>query len=83
MLAAGLLRWQPQLYEDFLPVSAAGIFQSNLGNSTRDAYDQSASRAEFERALGRPVLDEMALYARTQQASLAACAQELGLPRLG
>ncbi|SEJ13944.1 Uncharacterized metalloenzyme YdcJ, glyoxalase superfamily [Pseudomonas linyingensis] len=80
LLAAGLLRWQPQLYEDFLPVSAAGIFQSNLGDSTRDAYDQSASRAEFERALGRPVLDELALYARTQQASLAACAQELDLP---
>ena len=82
LLAAGLLRWQPQLYEDFLPVSAAGIFQSNLGDSRRDAYDQSANRAEFERALGRPVLDEMALYARTQQASLEACAQELGLPRL-
>lgn len=80
LLAAGQLRWQPQLYEDFLPVSAAGIFQSNLGDSSREAYDQSANRAEFERALGRPVLDEMALYARTQNASLEACAQELGVP---
>ena len=80
LLAAGPLRWQPQLYEDFLPVSAAGIFQSNLGDSRRDAYDQSANRAEFERALGRPVLDEMALYARTQQASLQACARELDMP---
>ncbi|MNJ65803.1 hypothetical protein D3C77_618420 [compost metagenome] len=79
LLAAGLLRWQPQLYEDFLPVSAAGIFQSNLGDSTRDAYDQSASRAEFERALGRPVLDEMALYGQVQNASLLDCAQELGI----
>ncbi|WP_430523132.1 2-oxoadipate dioxygenase/decarboxylase family protein [Salmonella enterica] len=25
---------QPITYEDFLPVSAAGIFQSNLGNET-------------------------------------------------
>lgn len=79
LLAAGQLRWQPQRYEDFLPVSAAGIFQSNLGGNTRGAYDQSANRAEFERALGRPVLDELALYARVQHASLEACAQELGM----
>lgn len=80
LLKAGQLRWEPQRYEDFLPVSAAGIFQSNLGGNTRGAYDQSANRAEFERALGRPVLDELALYARVQDASLQACAQELGLP---
>lgn len=80
LLKAGQLRWEPQRYEDFLPVSAAGIFQSNLGGNTRGAYDRSANRAEFERALGRPVLDELALYARVQDASLQACAQELGLP---
>lgn len=80
LLTAGQLRWEPQLYEDFLPVSAAGIFQSNLGGSSRAAYDQTANRAEFERALGRPVLDELALYARVQNASLEACAQELGVP---
>ncbi|MGU0160445.1 2-oxoadipate dioxygenase/decarboxylase family protein [Escherichia coli] len=28
---------QPITYEDFLPVSAAGIFQSNLGNERRHA----------------------------------------------
>ncbi|MCC6076645.1 VOC family protein [Pseudomonas sp. GCM10022188] len=80
LLKAGQLHWEPQRYEDFLPVSAAGIFQSNLGGNTRAAYDQSANRAEFERALGRPVLDELVLYAQVQNVSLEACARELGLP---
>jgi uncharacterized glyoxalase superfamily metalloenzyme YdcJ len=26
------VRFDPVIYEDFLPVSAAGIFQSNLGS---------------------------------------------------
>jgi uncharacterized glyoxalase superfamily metalloenzyme YdcJ len=30
LVAAGVLRYDPIVYEDFLPVSAAGIFQSNL-----------------------------------------------------
>src|SRR5690606_38411122 len=30
LIAAGLVRFDPIVYEDFLPVSAAGIFQSNL-----------------------------------------------------
>lgn len=32
LMAAGYLRADPIVYEDFLPVSAAGIFQSNLGD---------------------------------------------------
>lgn len=31
LIAQGALRVTPMIYEDFLPVSAAGIFQSNLG----------------------------------------------------
>jgi len=52
----------PILYEDFLPVSAAGIFQSNLGDARREAFAAPSAQAEFEQALGRPVLDIFSLY---------------------
>jgi uncharacterized glyoxalase superfamily metalloenzyme YdcJ len=58
------------IYEDFLPVSAAGIFQSNLGGSSHDHYASSASQQTFEQALGRAVIDEIELYAQRQEASL-------------
>jgi len=32
LVVAGALGFEPIIYEDFLPVSAAGIFQSNLGD---------------------------------------------------
>ena len=79
LLKAGQLACEPLVYEDFLPVSAAGIFQSNLGDANRERYRQGASRAEFERALGRAVQDELALYADYQSRSLQACASELGI----
>lgn len=69
----------PITYEDFLPVSAAGIFQSNLGAAeTRDAYAVDAARADFEAALGLPLLDEMALYRQAQERSLAEVRATLG-----
>ena len=73
LIAQGLLAADPQVYEDFLPVSAAGIFQSNLGEQTPAAFSAAASRASFEAALGCAVIDEMALYAARQQASLQRC----------
>lgn len=55
---------EPQTYEDFLPVSAAGIFKSNL-RETESVAAQTAtgSQEAFETALGRPVLDMFDLYA--------------------
>ena len=61
----------PIVYEDFLPVSAAGIFQSNLGDEVTDLSVRSA-RSSFETALGRPVADEFALYAAMERRSLDA-----------
>ncbi|MEX6503743.1 2-oxoadipate dioxygenase/decarboxylase HglS [Pseudomonas zhanjiangensis] len=82
LLAAGHICCEPLVYEDFLPVSAAGIFQSNLGDAARDSYAHSANQDAFERDLGAPVLDELALYADTEQRSLAQCAEQLGLAEL-
>lgn len=77
LLAAGYLTAEPITYEDFLPVSAAGIFQSNLGGGPSQAFTAASNRAEFEAALGAPVQDEVALYAEAQHASLAAALNDL------
>ncbi|ETD72417.1 hypothetical protein V757_04120, partial [Pelistega indica] len=73
LLNDGLIRIEPIVYEDFLPVSAAGIFQSNLGGTAQKHYDESSNRTAFEEALGAKVQDELALYAATQKASIDAC----------
>lgn len=73
LLAAGQVRCEPLVYEDFLPVSAAGIFQSNLGDGAQGGYAGQSNRADFEAALGAPVLDELALYAETERRSLLQC----------
>lgn len=64
---------QPITYEDFLPVSAAGIFQSNLGNETQARSHGNASRDAFEQALGCPVYDEFALYQEAEERSKRRC----------
>ncbi|TZG29051.1 VOC family protein [Sphingomonas montanisoli] len=74
LVSAGHVAADPIIYEDFLPVSAAGIFQSNLGDAARAHYQGQSSKAAFEAALGRPVIDEFALYAAQQAASIAALA---------
>lgn len=71
LIAAGLASADPIVYEDFLPVSAAGIFQSNLGGEEQRAYAAHANREAFEQALGMQVEDEFAIYDRLQAESLA------------
>lgn len=77
LLAQGIVEIEPIVYEDFLPVSAAGIFQSNLGGTSQKTYDEASNRVAFEEALGSQVYDELALYANTQQASIVACLAKL------
>ncbi|AFK60928.1 hypothetical protein TKWG_01255 [Advenella kashmirensis WT001] len=77
MIEAGLVHAEPIIYEDFLPVSAAGIFQSNLGGDDQKSYQVSAARAAFEEALGAKVNDEFALYEAAQQRSLDQLALQL------
>ena len=82
LIEAGHVRCEPLVYEDFLPVSAAGIFQSNLGGGARADYALAASQADFQLALGAEVQDELSLYAETQRRSLQACASALCLEAL-
>lgn len=78
----GDVRREPVVYEDFLPRSAAGIFQSNL----TDEGSKDASQAGEERdadwmagAVGRELYDPFDLYAAQVAASLTAAADRLGV----
>ncbi|MFD2640829.1 2-oxoadipate dioxygenase/decarboxylase HglS [Pseudomonas japonica] len=82
LIDAGHVHYEALVYEDFLPVSAAGIFQSNLGDDGQAEYGSNANREAFEEALGQRVQDELALYAETERRSLSACAAALGLSAL-
>ena len=73
LLSSGYLRIEPLVYEDFLPVSAAGIFQSNLGDAAQAHYGEHPNQHAFEKALGRSTIDELTLYAECQQRSIEQC----------
>lgn len=77
LIAAGHVDVEPLVYEDFLPVSAAGIFQSNLGDAAQSHYAANSNQAEFEKALGRQTIDELKLYGETQQRSIDECTRAL------
>lgn len=75
LLAAGALTHRPIVYEDFLPRSAAGIFQSNLtsGGGRDDAAESAPRDADWlAGAMNLPVADPFSLYAAQSAASLRA-----------
>ncbi|MEY9981478.1 putative glyoxalase superfamily metalloenzyme YdcJ [Bradyrhizobium yuanmingense] len=78
LIASGFLQFDPIVYEDFLPVSAAGIFQSNLDNCEQKNYAARSNRAQFETALGAALNDELELYAQAERASLEQALKQLG-----
>ncbi|MGY3533946.1 2-oxoadipate dioxygenase/decarboxylase HglS [Bradyrhizobium sp. USDA 4452] len=78
VIGAGAISIEPIVYEDFLPVSAAGIFRSNLGDDVSAATRGRANQSEFEYALGERVRNEFELYEEIQAASLARCEAGLG-----
>jgi uncharacterized glyoxalase superfamily metalloenzyme YdcJ len=79
--AAGVLVPEPIVYEDFLPRSAAGIFQSNLSDrGTRDDA-QTASDYDLDRLsqlIGAPIHDPFDLYAAQQDQSKRDAERRLG-----
>ncbi|WP_160007812.1 VOC family protein [Rhizobium sp. 18055] len=82
LIECGYLVFDPIVYEDFLPVSAAGIFQSNLGTDQQQNYATRSNRAAFEAALGAVVTDELDLYAERQARSLETAIELLRLAGL-
>ncbi|EFE71671.1 conserved hypothetical protein [Streptomyces viridosporus ATCC 14672] len=82
LVEQGWVRAEPIVYEDFLPRSAAGIFQSNLSGegSRNNDHEGTAYDAEWlSGAIGREVLDPFALYEQQQNHSLAQVARALEL----
>ncbi|MFC8126298.1 2-oxoadipate dioxygenase/decarboxylase family protein [Streptomyces sp. NPDC057302] len=78
----GWVRAEPVVYEDFLPRSAAGIFQSNLsGEGSRDTEQEGAAYDSdwLSGAIEREVLDPFVLYGDQQSLSIAQVGRELGL----
>ena len=85
LVEGGALQLEPIVYEDFLPRSAAGIFQSNLTDEgTRDdeLHGTPYDIEKLSTAIGLPIANPTSLYHAQQDASLAAAAQHLGLRRI-
>ncbi|MFJ3981542.1 2-oxoadipate dioxygenase/decarboxylase [Streptomyces fungicidicus] len=82
LVEQGWVRAEPIVYEDFLPRSAAGIFQSNLSGEGSRNHDHEGIAYDAEwlsGAIGREVLDPFALYEQQQSRSLRQVARELEL----
>ena len=82
LISAGYLRFEGLRHEDFLPVSAAGIFASNLSQygtkstaATKPVYTQSM----LEEILGRRILDADAISHAQEAASLLDSFARLGV----
>ncbi|GAA1911459.1 VOC family protein [Streptomyces durmitorensis] len=78
----GWVRAEPVVYEDFLPRSAAGIFQSNLSGAGSRNTEQEGAAYDSEwlsGAIDREVLDPYALYEQQQSLSITEVGRELGL----
>ena len=85
LVETGVLVPEPIVYEDFLPRSAAGIFQSNLtdeGTRDDDVTGTSYDIETLSEVIGRPITDPTLLYEVQQKASLAAAAEQLGLTEI-
>lgn len=77
LIADGAIQFDPIVYEDFLPVSAAGIFQSNLGDDDTQEFTESPNQKRFEGDLGATVLNEFEHYARIERESVEAALKAL------
>lgn len=78
----GLVRLEGVRYEDFLPVSAAGIFASNLnqyGTKSTAAVKPTYTQAMLEEILGKPIVDAERNYAAVEAASILEVLGRLGV----
>lgn len=83
LIESGHITYQPIIYEDFLPISAAGIFTSNVsGSSNKVTQQANGDLALLESYLGGKVNDAENLYERMQSESLENCRMELGLDEI-
>ncbi|KAI1866732.1 uncharacterized protein JN550_007585 [Neoarthrinium moseri] len=79
LIRNGKVAYEPLTYEDFLPLSAAGIFRSNLRTTSAGDENESVTvtgddgRDELQKAVKRVIVDEFVTYRMLQQESLEDC----------
>ncbi len=81
----GYVRMEGLRYEDFLPVSAAGIFASNLnqyGTKSTAATKPTYTQAMLEAILGRSIIDTDTAYRGIEAASVLRTYEDLGISGL-
>ncbi|RSM04980.1 hypothetical protein CDV31_009781 [Fusarium ambrosium] len=80
LVSQGFLEAEPITYEDFLPFSAAGIFQSNLTSSNRSSLCEMGrpDQEGYEKALGGTLLRADDLYLKSQCESIEKCGLSSG-----
>lgn len=82
LVEQGYADYEGLRYEDFLPVSAAGIFASNLnqyGTKSTATTKPTYTRAMLEDILGRPIIDTDAVYRGLWAKSLLDTYEALGV----
>lgn len=82
LIRLGYVDYEGLRYEDFLPVSAAGIFASNLnqyGTKSTAAAKPVYTQAMLEEILGRQIVDPNETYARLEAESVRQVFAQLGL----
>lgn len=82
LVSRGFVAYEGLRYEDFLPVSAAGIFASNLsqyGTKSTAAEKPEYTQAMLEDILGQPIVDSDTVYRGLQADSVLDTYDRLGL----
>lgn len=82
LVRSGYARFEGLRYEDFLPVSAAGIFASNLnqyGTKSTAAERPTYTQAMLEEIMGKRIVDADAVYRGVQARSMLETYEKLGL----
>ena len=78
----GYVRYEGLRYEDFLPVSAAGIFASNLGQygtKSTSAERPAYSKKMLEDIMGKKIIDSDVIYRGLEAESVKETYAQLGL----
>ena len=82
LVKAGLADYEGLRYEDFLPVSAAGIFASNLrqyGTRSTAKAKPTYTKQQLEEILGRSIIDATTAYAGIDAQSRLETLEQLGV----
>lgn len=84
LISEGVIEPRPITYEDFLPFSAAGIFQSNLHSKGEDGAPLKLKKPEadltgFVQALKAEPMELETWYSYAQRQSLIDVAKQLGM----